>query len=486
MNAGLKMVYAPQHQRWVHQDKALAAINGSDVFALFMEMRTGKTKVILDEFGQDELDGVVDNLLVVAPAGVYHTWRTDAQKHLSEDLKQRVLIDAWESGPTPTELHRLNSFMRHAGPKIFLVNVEALSTVKQAREMCRLFLQRGPATMVIDESTTIKNPTAARTKFCIEIAPLAQKRRVLSGLPSPQSPLDVFSQFDFLGRGLLGYPKYTAFRNRYAVIQRKPYGPGGRLIDVVVGYQNLEELKESMRPYVYRIKLDECYDLPPKMYIRRDVALTLEQQAIYEEMKAFAVAQLNSVERVTATIALTQMLRLHQILSGHTMSDDGNIVDVPENKTEEMMAILENTSGKAIIWVAYDETVKRVVHVLENVYGKGSVARFWGGNRDTREDEEKQFKTNDACRFMVATASAGGRGRTWDIAKTVIYYANTFSLEHRMQSEERPQAVGKTESVGVFDLVARGSIEDKILDALRSKIKLSDAVTGDGWREWVV
>jgi ERCC4-related helicase len=203
-------------------------------------------------------------------------------------------------------------------------------------------------------------------------------------------------------------------------------------------------------------------------------------------MKAFAVAQLNSVERVTATIALTQMLRLHQILSGHTMSDDGNIVDVPENKTEEMMAILENTSGKAIIWVAYDETVKRVVHVLENVYGKGSVARFWGGNRDTREDEEKQFKTNDACRFMVATASAGGRGRTWDIAKTVIYYANTFSLEHRMQSEERPQAVGKTESVGVFDLVARGSIEDKILDALRSKIKLSDAVTGDGWREWVV
>jgi SNF2 family DNA or RNA helicase len=478
-------LYTPKLPRWKHQDKAINALNGTSAFALFMEMRTGKTKTILDEFGEDEAAGEIEQLLVIAPAGVYRTWETDAIKHMSDDLERRTMIGYWISGPTAAQRRELKTFMGYFGPRILLVNVEALSTVKAARELCKQFLEQAATTMIVDESTTIKNPTASRAEFCLEVAPLARKRRILSGLPSPQSPLDLWSQFAFLDKAIIGFKKFSQFKARYAITERKPYGPGGRMIDVVAGYQNLEELRARIDKHSYRVRLSECYDLPEKMFIRREVEMTAEQETAYDEMHQFAVAQLENAERVTATIVLTQMLRLHQILCGVTMSDDGNEVDIKENRTTEMLNILENVDGKAIIWAAYRSNVKRITAALEKVYGPGSVANFYGDNEDTREADEAAFKTNPNCRFMVATAAAGGRGRTWDVADTVIYYSNTFSLEHRAQSEERAQLVGKGGSVGYYDLCCPGTVEDKIIDALRAKVVLSNAITGDNYREWI-
>jgi hypothetical protein len=477
-------IYAPKLPRWKHQNDALNAIYGHDAFALFMEMRTGKTKTILDEFGQDEAAGLIKNLLVVAPGGAYRTWEVDAEKHLSDDLNERTMILSWTSGPSLAQRREIKEFMAYKGPRIFLVNVEALSTQTGAAVECVKFLESGPTTMVVDESTTIKNSGAKRTARCIRLGRMAEKRRILSGLPSPQSPLDLYSQFDFLGEPLR--ESYTSFEARYAVMQRKPFGPGGRMIPVLAGYQNLEELKSRIAPHSFRVRLADCYDLPEKMFIRRDVVLTDEQKLAYAQMKQFAVAELENAERVTATIVLTQMLRLHQILCGVTMSDDNNEVDIPENRIAEMMSIIENTEGKVIVWAAYDANVRRISAALQKAYGPGSVARFWGGNETTREAEEKMFKTSPTCRFMVATAAAGGRGRTWDVADTVIYYSNTFSLEHRVQSEERAQMVGKRGSVGYYDLMAPGTVEEKIVEALRNKMNLSNAITGDAWRQWIV
>ena len=215
--------------------------------------------------------------------------------------------------------------------------------------------------------------------------------------------------------------------------------------------------------------------------------MTAEQEVAYDQMMDFAVAELENAERVTATIVLTQMLRLHQILCGVTMSDDGNEVDIAENRTDEMLDILENIDGKAIIWAAYGANVRRITAALEKEYGPGSVARFWGGNADTREAEEAAFKTNPNCRFMVATAAAGGRGRTWDVADTMIYYSNTFSLEHRMQSEERTQAVGKKqERRHLRSGDARHGRGQDHRRRCATRWNCRNAITGDSWREWIV
>jgi len=338
---------------------------------------------------------------------------------------------------------------------------------------------------LVHNSTTIKSHIAARTRFCLTAAPHARRRRILSGLPTPQSPLDIFTQFAFLDPNILGYGTFKPFQYRYAIMKQLPIGPGGRMVQTVAGYQRLDELRAKVKPYAYRVRLDECYDLPPKMYSRRDIELTEEQVRAYAELKAFAVAVLEKTERVTATIVLTQLLRLHQILAGQTKSDDGNVVRLPENRTAETLSVLEEHTGKAIIWVAYHEDVLKLTEVLTQRYGRGAVARFWGGNADTREAEEKEFLTEPKCRFMIATAASGGRGRTWSVASLMIFYQNTFSLEHRLQSEERAQAVGKINSVGIVDLVARDTVEDKILDALRNKRHLSNEMTGDAWKKWV-
>lgn len=456
-------------------------------FALFMDMRTGKTKVILDEFAEEVASGKTQNLLVVAPAGVYRTWEAAAREHLPPDLLSRSVVATWASGLSKKAAGSLDRLLGRSGPKILLVNVEALSTVQEARSLCQRFLSSAPATMVVDESTTIKDRRAKRTKFCLSVANLAAKRRVLSGLPSPQSPLDLYSQMEFLNPDILGFHNFAAFRARYARLVRKPFGPGGRMIDVVEGYQNLDELRNLVEPHSFRVRLDECYDLPPKMYLRRDVEMTSQQRLAYDQLRDYAVASLGKEDRVTATMVLVQLLRLHQVLSGHVTTDAGELVDLEENKTAEMMQILEQHPAprKAIVWAVYDRSVRKISASLSRVYGEDSVSRFWGGNASEREREERRFAGDPRCRFMVATPASGGRGRTWSQADLVIYFSNSHSLEHRLQSEERPQGVGKTESVAYFDLVCQGTVEEKILESLRHKISLSDAITGDNWREWV-
>jgi SNF2 family DNA or RNA helicase len=309
-------------------------------------------------------------------------------------------------------------------------------------------------------------------------------RRILSGLVAPQSPLDLFSQFQFLDPRILGFTSFYAFRARYAILKRQVFG--GRAFDMVVGYRDEDELAERIAPHSYRVRLEDCHDVMDDLYVTREVELTPEQRRAYSELKEFATTALSAEVHVTATIALTQVLRLHQVLCGHVKDESGQVHEVPENRTKELVALLEDYDGKAIVWCSYDADVRRVVSVLEREHGKGSVARFWGGNIATREDEERQFLSDPNCRFMVATPSAGGKGRTWLVADLVVYYSNTSNLEHRLQSEERPKGVGKSTPITYVDLIAPGTVDGKILKALRAKIDVASTLQGDGWREWVV
>ena len=151
-----------------------------------------------------------------------------------------------------------------------------------------------------------------------------------------------------------------------------------------------------------------------------------------------------------------------------------------------MLEELSEYDGKAVIWCAYSRDVDKVTEALAKEYGRVSIARFWGGNAATREAEEAVFKTDPLCRFMVATAAAGGRGRTWDMADLNIFHSNSDNLEHRLQAEERPQNVGKIRSVSYVDLVCRGTVEEKFIASLRAKIDLATAVMGDDPMTWLI
>jgi SNF2 family DNA or RNA helicase len=358
--------------------------------------------------------------------------------------------------------------------------------------------------IVVDESTKIKSLDAERTKYVVNVlSPRASHRRILTGLPTPRSPLDLFSQFYYLDPTILKQWSFTAFRRRYAVLKRVQF-PGARYpTDIVVDYQNTDELPRLIEPHSHRV---DFRPEVPSTYSIRSVELTDEQKRIYKELKTYAAARLNEAgAHVTAPLVITQILRLHQVLCGHVVDENGIEREIPENKTEQLLEELDEHPGKAIVWCTYDADVRKVATaiaqeydetlVYEDRYGLKKreptfpspvVARFWGGNLATREAEEREFKMNPCCRFMVATASAGGLGRTWDVADLAVYYSSSYDLEHREQSEQRPLNVGKKTGVDYVDLVAPGTIEMKILKALREKIDVASLVTGDAWREWVL
>jgi SNF2 family DNA or RNA helicase len=480
------MSYAPQKKLRDYQVEALEKMDGREAFACLMAMRTGKTAVALADFGQKELDGTCDSLLVIAPGGVYRTWEGQIQEHLSLDLLKRVQVYTWESGKSMRDAELVRFLDDTSRPSILLVNVEALSlSTTGARACCERFLAlRKSSMVVVDESTIIKAPKAERTKYvCWVIGPRAKYRRILSGLPTPRSPLDLYHQFEFLDKNILQQSTFMKFQERYA-ITRKVKWPGARWPTVmVVGYKNIDELPRLIEPHSFRVPFRP--DIPPT-YTIRHVKMTDEQARIYAQLKTFATAQLENEEHVTAHAVITQMLRLHQVLCGHVVTEDGSFRAIKENRTREVLEIMEDYDGKAVVWCSYDHDVRKVAAALQEEYGASSVARFWGGNVNTREAEEKQFKSDPACRFMVATPDAGGRGRTWDVANLVVYFSNRDNLEFRDQSEQRAQNVGKSVGVDYVDLVCPGTVDEPILGALRKKIDLSALITGDDWRKWVI
>jgi len=482
-------------------------MEGREAFALLMAMRTGKTKTLLDDFGRLEVAGQCEDLLVIAPAGVYRTWEPAIKEHLSNDLQSRARLHTW-SASLPNKNDTLDSKTQNFleaqdRPRILLVNVEALSLVKRARTLCETFTKQRRCMIAVDESTTIKTPGRKRTQFVLSLANHAAYRRILSGLPTPKSPGDLYAQFYFLDPTIIGIPTWTAFKRRYAIT--KAINLPGRQwpIKIIVSWRGIEQLRELIAPHSHRVSLEDCYDLPPKIYMIREVGMTPEQIKAYEEIKKFATTQLDSGGYVSAPQVITQLLRMHQVLCGHVGTEDGKHESIPEKRTDELLDVLSEYEGKAIIWCSYDRDVRKVSKAIQDWVereakathgdvlaarnaGQRSVACFWGGNRDVREDEERRFLNDDDCSYMVATAAAGGRGRTWTVADLVVYYSNTPDLEHRSQSEERAQGINKMNSVAYVDLVVPGTVDEKMLKALRNKINMAAVINGDNYREWIV
>ena len=483
------MTYKSKRTPWEHQKKGLKKCEGAEAFAFLMAMRTGKSKLTLDDFGRLEDGKEVKDFFLVAPAGVYHTWTTAMAEHMSDDLFERTIPFVWKSGMGVGERRRFEQFLKTqdpSRPRAFLMNVEALSRPGDARKAALAFLSQREIYGGIDESTIIKNPKAECTKFINrELSELINFRRILSGLPTPRSPLDLYSQFEYLDKDILGHDSFFTFQHRYAVMKPLKIMVRGRerWVQVVDGYQNVEELQALIEPHSFRVEFRP--DIP-STYSKWEVEMTEAQREAYSEMKQFAAAKIGANGYVTSKIVIDQLLKLHQILCGHLTDDEGIFREIKENRTRDLLTILEEYNGKAVIWCSYDADVRKVAAALEKEYGEGSVARFWGGNTKTREAEEKHFQNDDACRFQVATPGAGGKGRMWAMADLVIYYSSTNNLEHREQSEQRVQGVEKKRQVDYIDMIVPNTIEDKILEALRAKIDMATVINGDNYREWLI
>ena len=476
------MNYKFKLKPYKHQLTALEKSWNKETYAYFMEMGTGKTKVLIDNMSMLYDKGKIDGALIIAPKGVVKTWyEQEIPTHLPNHIENVTVL--WQPNITKTQQEKLESlFEIDTALHILVMNVEAFSTEKGVKFASK-FLNSHKVLMAVDESTTIKTPTAKRTKNIIELGKHAKYRRIMTGSPVTKNPLDLYTQCEFLDPFLLNFHSYYAFRNRYA--EMTTMNVRGRSIQVVKEFRHLGELSESLQPFSYRILKDDCLDLPPKNWIKRHITLTKEQEKIYKQMKKHALAMLNGKVTSTMTV-LTQLMRLHQITCGHFTADDGSVQDVDSNRIKELMNILEETEGKAILWANYQRDITQIIENIEKEYGPGSVVDYYGLTpQEDRQDNIRKFQSDPKCRFLVGTPSTGGYGITLTAANTVIYYSNGYDLEKRLQSEDRAHRIGQKKNVTYIDIICEDTVDEKIVKALRDKINVASEVLGEELRDWI-
>tara|TARA_Y100000401_G_scaffold117424_2_gene126197 strand:- start:17406 stop:18863 length:1458 start_codon:yes stop_codon:yes gene_type:complete len=475
-------IYPFKTEPFAHQRKVWDISKDKQVYALFMEMGTGKSKVILDTAAYLYDKERIDTLFIVAPKGAYRNWHlNEIPTHLPDHIGYRYAI--WSPNPRKREKVFLDDICRVDDDlRIIIMNVEAFSSqrgVKWAEDI----IKKCNALMVVDESTTIKNPGAKRTKALIKIGRRARYRRILTGSPVTRDPLDLYSQCDFLDETLLGFSSYYTFRNRYAIMVNMNLG--NRSFKKVTGFQRTDELNAKLMNFSYRVKKDDCLDLPKKSYQYRYVELTTEQRKAYKNMQELCLAFIKQ-KVITVPNKLAMLGKLHQIVCGHIIDEEEHAHKINNNRMDVLMEALEEVSGKCIIWANYKADLRAISKEIATVYGPDSLVEYWGDVTDKDRKENIIKFTEGEARFFIANPATGGFGLNLQVANTVVYFSNGYNLEHRLQSEDRAHRIGQTKNVNYIDLITTGTVDEKIITSLKNKLDIATQIMGDQWREWLL
>ena len=468
---------------YAHQIKALELSWDKPYFAYFMEMGTGKSKVLIDNIAMLYDAGKINGVLIISPKGVYKNWHDgEIPTHLPNHIDQTsVLWQAMINQKQQKELDKL--FTTGEDLHILNMNVEALST-KKGVEFAAKFLRCHRTMMAIDESTTIKNPDAKRTKHICSLGEFAAYKRILTGSPVTKSPLDLYKQCEFLKKELLGHTSYYTFRTRYAVMKTANFG--GKSVQIVTGYQHLPELSEKLKLFSYRVLKEDCLDLPPKTFVKRLVTLTPDQKKLYIQMKQLALAQMDGKMMTTATV-MTQLMRLQQITCGHFTADDGTTKDIDSNRLPELMNVLEETEGKVVIWAHWQRDVNRIIREIAKKFGENSFVDYYGLTpMGERQSNINKFQDpNSPVRFFVGTTQTGGYGITLTAASTMVYYSNGYDLEKRQQSEARIDRIGQKFPMTYIDIYCEDTVDARIVKALKKKVNIASQIMGEELKDWI-
>jgi len=477
--------YKFQTLPYEHQREAFRASAEKNVYALLMDMGTGKTKVCLDTIGHLFEKQEINFSLIVAPKGVIANWLGEIETHLPERIEREVVL--WKPALTKKFRETLKDLSNPSPEKLklLLMNVESFSS-KKGVGVAEYFLKNFKVFMAVDESTTIKNRQAKRTKALCKLGLEARYRRILTGSPVTRSPLDLYSQMNFLDEDILGFNSFYTFQARFAIVQRRTMGTHS--FNHIVGFRRLDELTEILDQHSFRVRKEDCLDLPDKVYMRREVELTREQKKAYEQMKHFALARLQSGELATTKNVLTQLMRLQQICCGNLTDDAGVIHPLPSNRIEALLDICDELQGKALIWATWTMDIRSIADALRDRFSVQAVATLHGETPDSeRQKVVESFQDRQSeLRFIVGHPKTGGYGLTLTAATTVIYYSNSYDLELRIQSEDRAHRIGQTNKVTYIDLISPETVDEKIVKALRNKINIADAILGESAREWLV
>jgi len=454
-------------QPYEHQRVALRKGATQSVFGFFMEQGTGKTKVTIDNAVYLYNMQLLDTVYVLAPNSVYTNWKKE--------------IEAHSSANNYIYQHKIDKKFYPKKDKLnwYLMNIEAFSHKSGYNKGLELVEQKGLTTMmVVDESTTIKNRTAKRTKNVIKLGKGVRYKRILTGTPITKSPLDLWSQIGFLNEELLGFKSYYTFQARYCLMNKISVS-GNRKIEIPGKFINLDDLEQRILSYTHRVLKKDCLDLPPQVWQRRNIFLSNEQRNAYEILKQHARVVIQD-KQSSIHNKLTEIGKLQQVCCGFLYSDDGKLIELDNAKLRELLNILDEIQGKVIIWSSFRYSIELIAREIAKKYkNKNIVATLYG---DTKKRSEVVDNFNDprGARYLVSNPSVGGYGLTLNAASVQIFFNNSYNLEERLQAEARNHRSGqKADKVTYIDLVAIKTIDEFIIKALKHKLTISAQTLGE-------
>lgn len=462
--------------------------------ALFCEMGTGKSKMIIDWFSAKVMSNEARAMVVWCPISIRDNWVEELSIHCPlQDLRVGVV----ETQNT-AQYREVQRFVQeeHDTPAVLICGFESVQGSEAKGKAYELVLDfvtndsNKPYLSAADESHFIQNHQTNRWGNINNLSQAAATRLIATGTETDGNFLDLFGQFEFLDPDILGFGDYYSFKNRYTI-------KGGFENKQVIGFTNTEELMDLIRPHVFQATLEEVADIPHKVFMPpRKVKLTKEQKRLCDEIRKEGGTTLsgqNDVEVVTDGV-LAVYTAIQQICCGHIgyndeeMSLDGEtllkvrkkerVVSPEQNpKIKEMMSVIPEIRGKVLIWCKYRMEIEDVVEALSKKYGAESVAEYHGGlDRDQRKAEYSRFKKDPTCMYFVLNTQVGGTGLTINEAKASLYMSNSFKLRERLQSEARNHRIGQDEHVVYFDIIADEKVERTIMKALRDKKDVRDYI----------
>ena len=475
-----------------HQLDALERGGMRPFYAYLFEQGCGKTKVTLDNLGILFSNGMVNRALILTPGAGYLNWsENELPKHIPAPIKAVMKTHVWDGATSKTELAKLREFVK-AGPptelKVLMMNIEAVRSSKYGYLVCEQFLRRGEALMVIDESTCIKSVTASQSIACCKLAEFAPYRRILTGTPVTQSPLDYYGQFEFLMPGVLGHTSYYSFKARHCITQKiRPNDPKQKPFTKVLGYRQLDKLTGKVFTHASRALAKDCLDLPPQVFSEHYVTLTPEQAKLYREMKATWMAELaNDQGIITAKNVLSLTMRLQQILCGYLPIAPDEFVEIKSNRPKELVSILDQNDEPSLVWCAFRHDVERLTQTLKDE-GRNPLAIMGGMSNREKQDAVDHFQNTTEHDTLITTTHTLARVYTLNRATRSVFYSHNYDLELREQALKRNHRIGQTSRVLYTDIKTIGTVEGKILKCLKDKLDLATLVQdpkfGAAWIE---
>jgi SNF2 family DNA or RNA helicase len=468
-----------------HQLEELEATKDLKSWALFWEMGTGKSKVIIDTAAHLYREGKINSLVVIAPNGVAQNWeKKEIPTHLPDDISRLVICFNPRRVKAAIYERELNTLFTTEGLMIFLITYDGFMTYV-GTDITKELLEKKKVLLVLDESHRIKSSRAKRTKRILSYSKYATYRRILTGTPVTIAPWDTWPQIKFLDPEFWkrnGFGSPYAFQTHFGVWSEGWTAAGTRKYQKVEGFKNLEQLAEILKGISTRITKEEVLELPERAFTQRFVEMSAAQRRVYNQLKDEFFAELDDgPEIISAPFAMTRLIRFQQILCGY-LAENGEVVyTFKENPRLDILhdMLKNDIKGQVIIWSRFTHTIDQLMERL------GNDAVRYDGQVDGRDRQRAvdRFQGGEA-QFFVGNQAAGGTGLTLTAATTMVYYSNSFTPESRWQSLDRNHRIGQDKKTTVIDLVG-GPIDQHLVDTLNRNEKMAATICRDKLKEIV-